>query len=195
MKTLLSALAIGLAAFTAADQAHASSLNVITDAPFIDIPFVTADYLETGGIGDLSIFGAEGVSFDLSPAGTLLFDIFVDFETTDPYATANGTFFSMDDDGAFLDGSLVQAGFADDLLQLLFGNLTGSAAGDFKQFVLIELEFIDPFPGTDPLGNLVDGTAYDVVATLSSVTAIPVPAALPLLAGALGGLVLLRRRA
>ncbi len=194
MKNLLSALAIGLAAFTAADQADASPLNVITDAPFIDIPFVIADYLETGGIGDLSIFGAEGVSIDLSPVGTLLFDILVDFDTTDPYATANGTFFSMDDDGAFLDGTLVQAGFADDILQLLFGNLTGSAAGDFGKFVLIELEFFDPFPGTDPLRNLADGTTYEVIATLSSATPIPVPAALPLLAAALGGLVLLRRR-
>lgn len=194
MKTLLSALAIGLAAFTAADQADASPLNVITDAPFIDMPLGTADFLETGGIGDLSILGAEGVSFDLSPTGTLLFDIFVDFDTTDPYATANGSFFSMDDDGAFLDGTLLQAGFADDILQLLFGDLTGSAAGEFGPFVLIELEFFDPFPGIDPLRNLADGTAYDVAAVLSSVAPIPVPAALPLLAGALGGLVLLRRR-
>jgi len=191
MKDLLSAVAIGLAA--SADQADASRLNVITDAPFIDIVFPVADYVEFGGIGDLSIFDAEGVSFDLAPAGMLLFDILVDFDATEPYATANGAFFSMDDDGAFLDGTLVKAGFAGDILQLLFDDLSGSAAGDFGRFVLIELEFIDPFPGTDPLRNLVDGTAYDVAATLSSVAAIPVPAALPLLAGALGGLVLLRR--
>lgn len=194
MKNLLSALAIGLAAFTAADQADASRLNVITDAPFIDIVFPVADYAEFDGTGDLSIFGAEGVSFDLAPVGPLFFDILVEFDTTDPYATASGAFFSMDDDGAFLDGTLVQAGFADDILQLLFDDLTGSAAGDFTRFVLIELEFIAPFPGTDPLRNLADGTAYDVAATLSAVAAIPVPAALPLLAGALGGLVLLRRR-
>lgn len=194
MKTLLTSLALGLVALLATDRAEAAPLNAVTDAPVIDVPVATADYIEFFGIGDLSIIGAEGLSFDLVPAGPLLIDIFVDFDVADPSGTAGGALFSVDDDGVFLDGALVRTGFDDDVLQLLFGGLTGPAAGDFGRFVLAELVFIDPVPGTDPLASFVDETTYDVAATLSSVSAIPLPAALPMLAAGLGGLVLLRRR-
>ena len=195
MKTLLSALALGLVALVAADRSTAAPIDFRpANLPVIDIPFATADYFDTGGIGDLSIFDAEGVALGTPQAGTLLLNIVVDFTVSDRTDIA-GELFSSDDNGAFLDGTLVQAGFDADILQLLFGDLSGSAASDFGPQALVEIIFIDPFPGTDPLSNLSDGTAYAVAATVSApVSPIPLPAALPLLLAGLGGLVLLRRR-
>ena len=192
MKSLLSALAPGLVALVAADRATAAPIDFEpANLPVIDIPFATADYVEFGGVGDFTIFGAEGLATGTPQSGTLFFDIFVDFTVTDRSDIA-GALFSIDDNGAFLDGTLVQAGFDADILQLLFGDLSGSAASDFGARALVEVIFINPFPGDDPLSNLTDGTAYDVAATVSA--PIPLPAALPLLLAGLGGLVLLRRR-
>ncbi|PWR02634.1 hypothetical protein DKT77_10660 [Meridianimarinicoccus roseus] len=194
MKSLISALAFGFAALGAADHAEAAPLNVATDTPLIDIPFASADFLDLGGFGDLSILGAEGLASGTPQSGTLSLDVLISFDTTDPAGTIGGALFSMDDNGAFLDGTLVQSGFDGDILQLLFGNLTGSAAADFGPFALLEAVFLFPALGTDPLSQLTDATTYDVFGTLSSATPVPLPAALPLLAAGLGGLVLLRRR-
>ncbi|MEI4233766.1 VPLPA-CTERM sorting domain-containing protein [Roseovarius sp. D22-M7] len=192
MKTLLSALALGLFALVATDRAAAAPIDFApANSPVIDVPFATADYLEFGGVGDLSIFFAEGVSTGTPQAGNLFLNILVDFTVTDRTDIA-GTLLSSDDNGAFLDGTLVRAGFDADILQLLFGELSGSAASAFGPEALVEIVFIDPFPGNDPLSNLTDGTAYDVAATISA--PVPLPAALPLLLAGLGGLVLLRRR-
>lgn len=194
MKNLLSAIAIGLAAFTAADHAEAAPLNFVKTGPVIDIPFATADYIVAGGFGDLTVFAAEGLVLGTSQAGDLFVDLILGFDPLSPEGTANGSLFSMDDDGAFLDGDVLATGFAGDVLQVLFGNLTGSAAGAFGRFALLELVFVFPPAGSNPLTTLIDGTAYDAAGTIYSATPIPVPAALPLLAGAVGGLVLLRRR-
>lgn len=194
MKTLLSALALALVALVATDRAQAASLNVITkNSPVIDIPGATADYLVTDGIGDLSIFGAEGLVSGTSQAGTLLLDIFLDFDVGDR-DDIGGALFSADDNGGFLDGDLVRTGYDGDILELLFGNLSGTAADDFGPLARVDIVFLDPFPGIDPLSNLVDGTQYEVTATVSAVAPIPLPGALPLLLAGLGGLVLLRRR-
>jgi len=194
MKNLLSALALGLVALVATDRAQAAPLNLITaDSPVIDVPFATANYLETDGIGDLSIFSAEGLATGTSAAGSLFLDIFLDFDVSDP-DDIDGALFSADDNGAFLDGTLVRTGFDGDILELLFSDLSGTAASDFGDLAQIDIVFVFPNPGADPLSNLVDGTAYDVSATVSSVAPIPLPAALPLLLAGLGGLVLLRRR-
>lgn len=194
MKNVFSALAIGLAAFWAADEAAAKPLPYVLDGPTIEIPFASADYLEVGGTGDLSAFLAEGLATDTTQAGGLFVDFTLTFDPLAPAGTALGALFSVDDDGAFLDGDVLQTGFDGDVLQVLFGNLTGKAAGDFGRFALLELVFVFPFAGTDPLTTLVDGTTYDVAATIYSATPIPLPAGLPLLAAGLGGLVLLRRR-
>ena len=194
MKNLLSALALGLVALVATDRAQAAPLNLITpDSPVIDVPFATANYLEIDGIGDLSIFSAEGLATGTSAAGSLFLDIFLDFDVSDP-DDIDGALFSADDNGAFLDGTLVRTGFDGDILELLFSDLSGTAASDFGDLAQIDIVFVFPNPGADPLSNLVDGTAYDVSATVSSVAPIPLPAALPLLLAGLGGLVLLRRR-
>lgn len=194
MKNLIAALAIGLAALTAADHADASPLRNAVDAPTIEIPFATVDYIEAFGFGDLSMFFAEGLASGTPQAGDLFVSLTLGFDPVVPAGSALGGLFSEDDDGAFLDGDVLATGFQDDVLQVLFGNLSGSAAADFGDLALMELVFIDPFPGANPLANLVDGTSYAVFATVYAATPIPVPAALPMLAAGLGGLVLLRRR-
>lgn len=195
MKNLIAALAIGLAAFTAADQADAAPLNYAIDAPTIEIPFATADYIEDFGFGDLSMFFAEGLSTGTPHAGVLFVSFTLGFDPLAPAGTELGALFSEDDDGAFLDGDVLATGFRDrDVLQVLFGNLSGSAAGEFGRFALMELVFIFPEAGRDPLTTLTDGETYEVFATVYSATPIPLPAALPLMGAALGGLVLLRRR-
>lgn len=192
MKSFLSALALGLAALVAADRAKAAPIDFeAANLPVIDIPFAAADYLEFGGVGDFTIFGAEGLATGTPQSGGLFVDILLNFTVSDRSDIA-GALFSIDDNGAFLDGTLVQAGFDADILQLLFGDLSGSAASDFGTQALVEVIFLFPFPGDDPLSNLTDDTAYNVAATVSA--PIPLPAALPLLLAGLGGLVLLRRR-
>lgn len=194
MKTLLSALAIGLAALTAANHADAKPLNYVLDGPTIEIPVATADYFEAFGFGNLNMFLAEGLASGTPQAGDLFVDLVLGFDPLAPAGTEFGSLFSVDDDGAFLDGDVLETGFKDDVLQVLFGNLSGTAAADFGTFAILELVFVFPFAGTDPLTTLVDGTTYDVAGTIYSATPIPLPAALPMLAAGLGGLVLLRRR-
>lgn len=194
MKTILSTLAIGLAAITAADHADAAPLNYNLDGPTVEIPFAQADYIGSSGFGDLSMFFGEGLASGTSQAGGLFVSLILGFDPTAPAGTEVGSLFSADDDGAFLDGDVLETGFKDDVLQVLFGNLSGTAAADFGDFAILELVFVFPFAGTDPLTTLVDGTTYDVAGTIYSATPIPLPAALPMLAAGLGGLVLLRRR-
>jgi hypothetical protein len=194
MKTLLSALALGIAAVTVASHADAKPLDYVLDAPVIDIPFAVADYTEFAGAGDLTLFLAEGLATGTPQSGALFVDLLFSFDPLDPAGTVFGSLFSVDDDGAFLDGDVIGTGFDGDVLQLLIGNLSGAAAGDFGRFAVFELIFVFPPAGTDPLTTLVDGEVYDVAGTIYSATPIPLPAALPLMGAALGGLVLLRRR-
>ena len=84
MKSLLSALALGLVALVAADRAKAAPIDFeAANLPVIDIHFATADYVEFGGVGDFTIFGAEGLATGTPQSGTLFVDIFVDFTVTD----------------------------------------------------------------------------------------------------------------
>jgi hypothetical protein len=170
----------------------ASPLNVLTRVgPVLDVPLATFDYVEFGGTGDLSAFGADAISFDFPTNGDLFVDLLITFDTSSPLGTMDAALFSADDSGSFLDGVLVNAGFTTDLIQLLFGGLTGSAAAAFGPTVLVEVFFIDPL-GANPFAGLVDGRRYDTA--LTTTAAVPLPAALPALAAGLGALVLVRRR-
>jgi len=194
MTKYLAALVLGLAAFAVTSEAPAAPLTYTKNAPVIDLPVVTTDYLETFGFGDLSFIFAEGLASGTAQAGDLFVTLTLGFDPVTPAGTELGALTSEDDNGGFLDGDVLTTGFDGDVLQVVFGNLSGTAAPDFGRFALLELTFIDPFPGTNPLVNLVDGVTYDAFATIYSATPIPLPAALPLMGAALGGLVLLRRR-
>jgi len=188
MKYLVAALGLVAALNAVADRAAASAEldPALKPLPIIDIPFATADYFEIDGSGNLEIGLAEGVADGVPASGPVILDLFVDYDPGDPLGTIDGALFSSDDDGFFLDGLLVDAGYVEDadILQLLFGDLSGSAADAFGPFALVEIFIVAPLLGTsDPFSGFIDGTTYDVAGTVQAT--IPLPAGLPLLGGAL----------
>lgn len=184
---LCTAVAIVASAFPAAASVELSP--PLKPTPIIDIPFAMADYFEIGGAGNIEIAFAEGLATGVTPSGPLFLDIFVDYDVADPLGTIDGALFATDDAGSFLDGLLVEAGYVPDadIIQLLFGGLTGSAAGRFGPFALVEVFFVDPLGTTDPFAGLVDGSSYDIAGTVQATVPLPAPALL--LAAALAGLV------
>lgn len=197
MKYLVAALGLVAALSAVADRAAASAelSPALKPLPIIDIPFATADYFEIDGAGNLEIALAEGVADGVPASGPVIVDLFIDYDPADPLGTIDGALFSSDDDGFFLDGLLVDAGYVEDadILQLLFGDLSGSAADAFGPVALVEIFIIEPLLGTsDPFSGFVDGTAYDVAGTVQAT--IPLPAGLPLLGGALVLIAAIRAR-
>ena len=98
--------------------------------------------------------------------------------------------------GTSVTGSLADVALGDDLLRLLFAVTFDEPTdtSDWGRFVLAELS-IDGFEGALGLSQLdLGGFAVPGVNSTLSAQAIPVPAALPLLAGALGVFALVARR-
>lgn len=185
MRNLLSSLAfLVVAAFAA----------LPTQAATLDIPVATIDYSTSvvGDVGDLLLFGANGVVDDGVSFIDVSVDLMLSFEIANPYGTADAAIDILDGADLYLSGILSGIKFEEDLLTLVFSGLTGSAATIFGSALQLEIFFLDPI-GSDPLRALVDGSSYDVVAFGSDVAPIPLPASLPLLAGALGVLALRRR--
>ncbi|MGC9417982.1 MAG: hypothetical protein ACP5EN_03335 [Rhodovulum sp.] len=185
LKSALVSLALSVAT---AGVASAASLGLATKAlPVVDIVFAEAVYFETGGTGDLFWTApALGLATAVPSASEAEFDIALTFDIANPYGSVTGALLSADRDGnPYLEGDLVAIGFQDDLLELLFGNLSGSAAPAFGSQALVELFFIGPV-GADPLAGLSDLGVYDLAGTI--VAPVPLPGGLPLLAG---GVVLL----
>lgn len=164
---LFAALSFTSVAFTAAPS----------QAAVIDVPVAYADFVEFDGVGDLTVFGAPAAGEDFDYAGELLADLTLDFETADPYATANGSFNLWSDDGLILTGVLKSITAKADLLAMTFADLDGVLAGSFAHGLSLEMFFFD-MPGANPLGALVDGGSYEVAMT-------GVPSPVPLPAGAL----------
>ena len=76
------------------------------------------------------------------------------------------------------------------VIEIQFGNLTGSVAASFGASVLAMITFTN-----EPFDGLSDGGVYDASITISNVvSAIPLPASLPLLLAGLGGIGWLRSR-
>ncbi|MBN2629647.1 MAG: hypothetical protein JXR75_03785 [Rhodobacteraceae bacterium] len=161
-------------------------------AAVLDIPGATADFLiaPAGDAGDF-LFDAEGIlndGTDFLPVDVRLALI---FETADPYGTATAFVDISDMFGLVFSGLLSSIGYEEDLLKLVFA---GAGAGVFGDGLSLDLFFIDPV-GSNPLAALVDGASYDIAALGQDVAPVPLPGSLPLLAGALGFMVLRRRMA
>lgn len=167
LKTLSAALLASLAFFAAPASA----------TPVIDVPVASADFVEFGGTGDLTIFAAPAAGLDFSYNGDLFADLTLDFAVADPYATAGGSFNLWSDDGLVLTGLLSSVSRQADLLTLVFGDLDGALAASFGRALSFDMFFFDGV-GADPLAALVDGGSYEVALT-------GVPAPVPLPAGAL----------
>ena len=96
---------------------------------------------------------------------------------------------------SFLSGDLWRVGYVidpggDDTLELWFRDLDGAAASAFLPFALVSVtgEF-----GDDPIGAGFGAFAEPVEVGFTVLSAIPLPAALPMLLSGLAGLFALRR--
>ena len=176
-------------------SATATSLGLITTDPTIEASLAFIDYLEFGGDGDLSTFGAEVDFVDgVSPVGITEISFGIGYSLANPTDDANGGFDIFDQNGLFLIGNLFRIGFLEDIIELQFNNLAGSAAGDFGSSVLALVTFDNPL-GPNPFVSLVDGNSYTASISISRVAAtIPLPASLPLMLIGLGALGFMLRR-
>jgi hypothetical protein len=201
MKHSITAAVLTAGMALGAGQAVAATLGLTTEAPTLSSSSAFIDYLEFAPDGDLSNFGAEVDSTDgVSPNGFIEIGFGVGFSLADPTTGLSGGFDIFDEDGFFLGGDLFAVGFAEDVIELQFDNLSGSGAGLFGTSVLALIAFDNPL-GANPLGSLVDGEFYSASVTISNVATsastvapIPLPAGLPLMLTGLASIVLLRRR-
>ena len=178
--------------------AQAASLGLDTTDPVLTVDPANVTFSDLFGEGDLSMFDLVTDISGLTTNGDVTLGFGVGFDLIDPTMALSGGFDLSDDDGLLLSGNLTATGFGDDVIELQFDSLSGSATGAFSDMVLLEIVF-DPADGLSdaPFGNLEDLTTYMATVTLSNVgdlAPIPLPAGLPLLVVALGGFGWLRAR-
>ena len=168
-------------------HSFAASLGLSIALPTLQASISSIDYLEFGPDGDLSTFGAGvDITDGVSPVGVTGLGFGIGFSLANPIIGATGGFDVTDQNGLFLTGNLIAVGFSDDVIELQFGSLSGAGAGSFGSTVLARLAFGDPL-GPNPFISLVDGEFYSASITISNVSAVPLPAALPLFLSALFG--------
>jgi hypothetical protein len=188
------------AACAMTQTANAAPLDLETITPTFTAANSTVEFFEdfpSLGEGELLAFGATITAADgVNPIAPATIDFTFGFPLTDPTDNPSGFFDVVD--GSFssvLSGDTVLAlGFSENLVEVQFGNHTGSAGTDFNDSVLLSIAFADDL-GADPFGALVGGGFYDATLTLANVAEVPAPAALPLLLTGLAGLALFRKRA
>ena len=177
-------LSIGLTTDTLA-----GSLGLDAETPVVESSAAVLDYFEFGGDGDLSTFGAVVDFVDgVSPNGLTEIGFGVGFDLLDPTVGATGGFDVVDEDGLLLGGDLTSVGFFEDVIEFVFSNLSGSAAGDFGTSVLAVVAFADAL-GPDPFSSLIDGQSYLASVSISRIAedaTVPAPSALLLVLSALG---------
>jgi len=195
MKNLLLASALTLGTVVSG-AASAATLGLATQTPSLTISSAAVEYLEFGPSGDLSTFDPKVTSaVGVSPVGFTTLGLGVGFSTDDPTTELTGGFDVLDDDGFFLGGDLIAVGFTEDVIELQFGNLDGSAANLFGSSVLALIAFEDPL-GANPFAALLDGDSLWASISLSKVAVapVPLPAGLPLLLAGLAGMAMVRKR-
>ena len=199
MKSFLASTLVAAGFALSAGAASAATLGLTTEAPTIEASFAVVDFFDLDPDGDLSTFDAE---VDFTDEVSLTDPAFISFgfgySLADPTDGPTGGFDIFEDFGfsLALSGDLEQVGFFTDTIELLFGSLTGSAAGSFGSQALMTIIFDDPL-GDNPFDAFVDGEIYNASISVSSVAApavIPLPAGLPLLLTGLLGLGSVRRR-
>ncbi len=174
----------------------AATLGLTTGNPTLESNSTTIDYLEFGGDGDLSsFFNSIDSSNGVTPIGLTDFSFGAAFPLATPTIGATGFLDIFDDNGQFLAGDLLAVGFTEDVLELQFNNLIGSAAGSFGSSVLALITFNDPL-GLNPFSSLIDGDFYTASVNISNVISVSEPTVLSIfiLILFLMSIVLLKRR-
>ncbi len=196
MKNPISAVLLGLCLTFGATVATGATLGLNTGTPTVSASEVFVDFLNDDPFGDLSAFGAVTGENGVVLAALAELGVGVGFDLSDPTSGLTGGFDILDDIGSFLGGDLIAVGFAEDLIELQFGNLTGYGVDAFNSTVLMTIVFDDPANalGANPFDDLVEGFPYEASITIANVTPVPLPAALPLLLVGLAGMGALSRR-
>ena len=182
-----------------AGTASAASLGLTTEAPSYSSSSAIVEFVDFGfGEGDLFSFGAIIDGFGgTAPADAENFDFSLAYSLADPTDAPGGGFFVTDAFFApILSGDVVDVGFTTNTVEVLFGTLTGSGAAEFGAQVLLTILFDDAL-GANPFDNFEEFFPYGASLELASVAdtaIIPLPAGLPLMLLAMGGLCGLRRK-
>ena len=177
----------------------AATLGLTTEAPSLASSTAFIDFFDFDPDGDLSTSGAEvDATNGTSPNGFTEIGFGIFYSLSDPTGDFGGGFDVFDDDGEFLAGDLLAMGFTEDVIELQFGNLSGSGVGDFGSSVLALISFDDPL-GTNPFASLFDGDSLGASISISSVAStsvapIPLPAGFALMFSGLVGLGLFGRK-
>ncbi len=151
----------------------AATLGLTTQDPTLGSSSIIVDYLEFGGDGDLSSFGARINSSNvIMPSGITDFSLSVAFPLAAPTIGSTGFFDVLDDNGQFLGGDLFAIGFTQDVIELQFINLIGSAADSFGNSVLALVIFDDQL-GPNPFNGFRDGEFYVASVNILNVVAEP----------------------
>jgi hypothetical protein len=130
----------------------------------------------------------DGAASSTAPAAATGLLVTVPFADLGP--APNGALFVTEGGEPFLSGDLAKVGFeidpiGADKIELLFGNLDGASAGAFRPLALMSL--VGEF-GDDPLGAGFGSFADPVDVDVAVLSAIPLPASLPMLILGVGGL-------
>ncbi len=170
MKKIIHSLLLAFALlFSVQLTVNAATLGLTTQNPTLGSSSVIVDYLEFGSDGDLlSFFSAIDSSNGVTPVGSTVLDFNAAFPLATPTIGATGFFDIFDDNGQFLSGDLLAVGFTEDVVELQFNNLIGSAAGSFGNSVLALVAFDDPL-GPNPFNSFIDGDFYTASVSISSV--------------------------
>ncbi len=157
---------------------NAATLGLTTQDPTLGSSAIVVDYLEFSGDGDLASFGA-GIdsSSGVTPLGITDLSFGAAFPLATPTIGATGFLDIFDANGQFLAGDLFAVGFTQNVIELQFNNLIGSATGSFGSSVLALVTFDDPL-GTNPFNSLVDGNSYDASVRILNVASVSEPAIL-----------------
>jgi len=162
----------------------AASLGLTTQSPTLGSSFIFVDYFEFDGDGDLSsLFNSIDSSSGVTPIGITDFSFGIGFPLVTPTVGATGFFEILDDNGQFLGGDLLAVGFTEDVIELQFNNLIGSAASSFGNSVLALISFDDPL-GPNPFNSFIDGDFYTAAVSISNVSPsaqVPEPSMLSIL--------------
>ena len=170
MKKIIYSIVLTIALFFSMQlTVSAATLGLTTQDPTLGSSSIVVDYLQFGGDGDLASFGA-GIdsSSGVTPTGFADLSFDAAFPLATPTIGATGFFDIFDNNGQFLAGDLMAVGFTQDVVELQFNNLIGSAASSFGSSVLALITFDDAL-GLNPFNSFIDGDFYTASVSISNV--------------------------
>ena len=179
MKKIIYSILLTIALFFSMQlTGNAATLGLTTQDPTLGSSAIIVDYLQFGGDGDLASFGA-GIdsSNGVMPLGITDLSFDAAFPLATPTIGATGFLDLFDTNGQFLAGDLLAVGFTQNVIELQFNNLIGSAAGSFGSSVLALVTFDDPL-GPNPFNSFIDGDFYDASVRILNVASVSEPAIL-----------------